>query len=168
MLFLHLSTPPHSQMYRLVLQSRSVASTTENHLQSYDLTIKTAFQGHSNSHFFDLGLALDSGNRILAVAGSDRKIRIWRLDSEEPLREQQSLMKLESKIGSELEKTSNNEEHRHRSGSIPELPINSSLASITFSQPIKALRFLGRNGLRIELGLPMLAVGDGNQILYFQ
>lgn len=153
-------------MYLLVLQSKPVASTNENHLQSYDLTIKTALLGHSNSHFFDLGLALDSGNRILAVAGSDRKIRIWRLDSEDPLRENQTLVKLESKIGSDLENTSNND--RPRSGSIPELPVSSSLNAITFSQPVKALRFMGRSGLRSGLGLPMLAVGDRNQILYFQ
>ncbi len=43
------------------------------------------FRGHVNSYDFRLGFAIDADLRLLALAGLDRKVRVWSLDSALPL-----------------------------------------------------------------------------------
>lgn len=47
--------------------------------------VKCRYQGHVNSYSFTLGMAVDKELRLFALAGLDRRVRIWSLDSPLPL-----------------------------------------------------------------------------------
>ncbi|SPO30408.1 uncharacterized protein UTRI_06338 [Ustilago trichophora] len=57
-------------------------------VQLFDTTmgqVKRQYQGHVNSYDFKLGFAVDPELRLLALAGLDRRVRVWSLDSPLPL-----------------------------------------------------------------------------------
>lgn len=57
-------------------------------VQLFDTTIgqvKRQYQGHVNSYDFKLAFAVDTELRLLALAGLDRRVRVWSLDSPLPL-----------------------------------------------------------------------------------
>nr|CDI56580.1 putative protein [Melanopsichium pennsylvanicum 4] len=47
--------------------------------------VKREFVGHVNAYDFKLGCAIDAEVRLLALAGLDRRVRVWSLDSSFPL-----------------------------------------------------------------------------------
>lgn len=58
------------------------------HVELVDVTdrhVKRRFEGHVNAYNFNLGFALDAELRLLALAGLDRKVRVWSLSSPFPL-----------------------------------------------------------------------------------
>ncbi|EST07308.2 WD40 repeat [Kalmanozyma brasiliensis GHG001] len=73
----------------------SIVSSTEmlvvrihGGVQLIDLTtgqVKRRYEGHINSYSYSLGFAVDKDLRLLALAGLDRRVRIWSLDSPLPL-----------------------------------------------------------------------------------
>lgn len=103
------------------------------------------------------------------MAGIDRRIRIWSLEAETDLGRVREEMEFDRKSRSQNTGLNSNHQDQmqvyHPSNEPDEgLELGSRLDSIAFSLPVKALKFVDRDEAG---GLPMLIVGDGNEILYF-
>ncbi|UZJ55041.1 hypothetical protein CBS101457_004361 [Exobasidium rhododendri] len=133
-------------------------------------TILCEFVGHVNSWSLDLPMCIDQQHRLLAVAGQDRKVRIWSLDHPTPLQERQVDL-LQSSYSNVSD------------SSIFDLAQRSSRArplhGTTFAKTISGLTFCQRRSIAnmegyynetfLERDLPGLAVAcHGNQIAFFE
>lgn len=119
------------------------------------------YHGHVNSWSLDLPMTIDAEHRLLAVAGQDRKVRIWSLDHPLPLHHEQS-NHVNSAKEAQLDLAD---------GQLSTRPLQET----TFASPISGLAFCQRRyitNLRhhsMSRGLPALAVScHGNEIAFFE
>lgn len=72
----------------IVSSDELIVARINGQVQLVDTTtcqVKQQFRGHVNSYAFDLGFAVEGGLRLMALAGLDRRVRVWSLDSPLPL-----------------------------------------------------------------------------------
>jgi len=119
------------------------------------------YQGHMNSWSFGLPMTVDVEHRLLAVAGQDRKVRVWSLDYPLPLQGTPSTVAGDAK----------DEELNLADGRLGSKPLQETI----FAIPISGLAFCQRRYISnlesdsTSRGLPALAVScHGNEIAFFE
>jgi len=72
----------------VVSSDELIVARINGQVQLVDTTtcqVKQHFKGHVNSYAFDISFAVEADSRLMALAGLDRRVRVWSLDSPLPL-----------------------------------------------------------------------------------
>lgn len=122
--------------------------------------VQRRFEGHVNSYEFRLGCAVDSELRLLALAGLDRRVRVWSLDSSAPLgtsepclphiyhvptRSPEQVHQYDDRLGSRDWQTFQEDHQQRQDRPSSRMVGGSTLASIVFPADIRALHWHPRS-----------------------
>lgn len=133
-------------------------------------TIRT-FDGHVNSYHFDLGFALDTETRVMALAGLDGRVRVWSLDLPTPFKASAAKISAPKFDGLDDESVETDFKQAHEDGEGRVMERQDALGACVFPKDVTALLWhprITRQEEPAELGaFKDLYVGAGEWVYHF-